>query len=631
MDSKSYQYTAIPQGRWFRLLKIHPGQFGDGITCELFDAELDKAPPYTALSYVWGDPAAREPITCAGQDCNITHSLYEGLRRIRGETGIKTVWADAICINQADNAEKGRQVDLMGTIYEKASKVFVWLGEDGAGSSKVAFTALESVNRKISTGKDKEEIPSTEIDISVSIQGISSGPVTGTRSSLLVDLGASEKECIQKLCQLPWFSRVWVLQEVGLAKSATAFWGDSSIDFSQIAVFILYANDHEDLSAILGPEISSLLSGALYYALWNVWSTYGKESWVQRTPALKAFAELLEEVTNIDYVLILEASRRFSATNPLDHVYAFLGHPKALVPGTKEPWLQANYSLSLEEQHRALASSLCRDSLNYLVQAQPTAQSLEASFQHPSWIPQWNVNHPNTPSAFWECWDASLRLSEKRVHKAEVHDMKLSISAVIIDRIDTQSEVMKPADFEPLMEGGGRLIEQCWDLAMHAQNPYGNEKYIAFASTLACNYKPKGSTSLHYPNGVIQQLVWFCMNANPTFFRKNFLNHGGFWDIQWDNNKRDRFGRCFRNYASHRRFFVTSRGLWGLGPAVAQKGDVCAVLFGADIPFVLRPMATVGEYKLVGECYMYSFMYGEAVRACESGAPGCSKEEILLV
>ncbi|KAK7413328.1 hypothetical protein QQX98_007771 [Neonectria punicea] len=630
MDSKTYRYTSIQPGRWFRLLKIQPAQSGDGITCELFDAELDKAPPYKALSYVWGDPTQRENITCGGHDCNITHSLYEGLRRMRRETEVQTVWADAICINQADNDEKGHQVDLMGAIYERASKVFVWLGEDSTGASKMAFTSLASVNKKISTGADKENIPSSEIDITVSIQGITSGPVTGTRSSLLTDLGPPEKESIQKLCQLPWFSRVWVLQEVGLAKIATASWGDSSIDFSQIAVFILYANDHEDLSAILGPEISSLLSGALYYALWNVWSTYGKESWIQRTPALKAFSEGLEEVTNIDYVLILEASRRFSATNPLDHVYAFLGHPKALVPGTDDPWLQANYSLSLQEQHQILASSLCRHSLNYLVQAQSTVQSLQPSFQHPSWIPQWNINHPNTPSAFWECWDASLRLSENRVHKAEVHDKKLSISAIIIDRIDKQSEVLEPAGFEPLIEGGGRLIEQCWDVAMHAPNPYGNA-YLAFASTLACNYKPKGSTSLQYPIGVIHQLAWFCMNANPTFFRNNFMNQGGLWDVQWDNNKRDRFGRCFRGCASHRRFFVTRTGLWGLGPAVAEEGDVCAVLFGADVPFVLRPMATAGEYKLVGECYMYGFMYGEAVMASEAGAPGCVKEEIFLV
>lgn len=75
------------------------------------------------------------------------------------------------------------------------------------------------------------------------------------------------------------------------------------------------------------------------------------------------------------------------------------------------------------------------------------------------------------------------------------------------------------------------------------------------------------------------------------------------------------FDPAFKSYGTNRRFFNTvSHGFWGLGPKAMQKGDVCVLLFGADVPFVLRPTETTGEFKVVGQCYMYKFMDGEAIK-----------------
>jgi hypothetical protein len=40
-----------------------------------------------------------------------------------------TIWADGICINQADGKEKNLQVQLMRKVYSKSQHVLVWLGE----------------------------------------------------------------------------------------------------------------------------------------------------------------------------------------------------------------------------------------------------------------------------------------------------------------------------------------------------------------------------------------------------------------------------------------------------------------------------------------------------------------------
>lgn len=49
-----------------------------------------------------------------------------------------------------------------------------------------------------------------------------------------------------------------------------------------------------------------------------------------------------------------------------------------------------------------------------------------------------------------------------------------------------------------------------------------------------------------------------------------------------------------------RRLFITSRGHLGLGPAAMLPGDKVVVLFGAELPLVLR-QDKKGYYRVIGE------------------------------
>ena len=62
-------------------------------------------------------------------------------------------------------------------------------------------------------------------------------------------------------------------------------------------------------------------------------------------------------------------------------------------------------------------------------------------------------------------------------------------------------------------------------------------------------------------------------------------------------------------YAPGRRLVLTERGCLALVPKLAQPGDVCCVLIGANIPCVLRPCP--GGHRILGEAYVYQFMNGE--------------------
>lgn len=61
---------------------------------------------YTALSYVWGDPAPTETIILDGKSVGITENLATALRDIRDSSRTHRIWADALCIHQANISER---------------------------------------------------------------------------------------------------------------------------------------------------------------------------------------------------------------------------------------------------------------------------------------------------------------------------------------------------------------------------------------------------------------------------------------------------------------------------------------------------------------------------------------------
>jgi len=74
-----------------------------------------------------------------------------------------------------------------------------------------------------------------------------------------------------------------------------------------------------------------------------------------------------------------------------------------------------------------------------------------------------------------------------------------------------------------------------------------------------------------------------------------------------------RYALRIHTACAHRRLLVTKRGYIGVAPWNAEVGDVVAVLHGGDTPFLLRPAGKLGEYELVGECFVYGIMGGEAL------------------
>ena len=120
-DSLPFQYTPLGSGDRIRLLRILPraSTASGTLSCQIFEVDLSTAPEYEALSYVWGDVNDQEEIRLNGGLVSITRNLYSALRALRHNALPRTIWADALCIDQHNVLERNHQVAIMGSIYQR--------------------------------------------------------------------------------------------------------------------------------------------------------------------------------------------------------------------------------------------------------------------------------------------------------------------------------------------------------------------------------------------------------------------------------------------------------------------------------------------------------------------------------
>jgi len=132
------------------------------IRCGLVETNLDAAPPFEALSYVWGDPRTKVAFKIGSHTLHITENLYTTLHHLGkptlvekgpGTTSSRRIWIDALCINQNDVQERNEQVRLMFSIYQKAARVLVWLGEERDDSDLAMNLILHMYAEKLASYK----------------------------------------------------------------------------------------------------------------------------------------------------------------------------------------------------------------------------------------------------------------------------------------------------------------------------------------------------------------------------------------------------------------------------------------------------------------------------------------------
>lgn len=279
MEEDPYLTAPLNPGhREFRLIDLWSTEGSETIECGLRTFSVDEEyPPYVALSYAWGHGKETDHIKLNGVRFGVRNNLWRFLHHMRLQHGQITLWIDAICIDQSNVKERNHQVQMMRQIYSNAQSVSIWLGEAGyANDSDIAMGYL--ARRK---------------------------PFGDENAAFNKFWSQRQAKAILSLCERDYWRRIWIVQEIMLAKEATIYCGSRRISWHHFEQLV------NDLQAISDrgrekhtPCVSSVLnSPAIVIAK-------AKSAWDGNRQPLTALLQLYHD---------------HEATDIRDKVYALVG------------------------------------------------------------------------------------------------------------------------------------------------------------------------------------------------------------------------------------------------------------------------------------------------------------------
>ena len=361
---RPYKYSSLKGEDQIRLLHLLPGPASSEvrIKIETLTLSVDHPPQYEALSYAWG--SAKHPSSIVvtvdhayesktrahslesivtfstSRSISITKNLAEALPYLRDATKPRTLWIDAICIDQKNGKEKGKQVSRMGAIFKSSSRVLVWLGPETSASSTVIGLLNEL---------------SCQISVDWATMKISSSPGAVKEWVEMVDNFYNNKELVDGLSHLvtrPWFERLWVWQEIRAKDDALVMCSNDRISWRDL-LSATWALSHHEQSGHLWGNLSLLLNmGEL-----NVGTG-------------------LEECTRM--------TSRCICADPRDRIFAL----KSLVSDDVSDAIKPDYEKSTNEVYRDVvieyALNVGKLDLLFLCNLSTKLD------QSPSWVPNWS-------------------------------------------------------------------------------------------------------------------------------------------------------------------------------------------------------------------------------------------------
>jgi hypothetical protein len=607
-----YEYKSLPKNKSIRYLVLDPGKDDEPLSGSLTVEHIDKVPDFDAISYVWGPHHFVGQITCDGRIIHLTASLRDALRRVRLPNTARNIWADQISINQQDLAERSHQVALMGKIYRKSQTTLIWLGD-------AADDQVEEVRALITDVNDL-----VRAQLSESNGSWDDMPVVSSTDTISCD---QRWASLAKMTDCPWFRRVWVVPEAGLSARPQILYGKRGIDWESFITVLNWLRHR-------GTHIAYQFHiewHAIHMDRRQVW-THANSHQVQEESAVNGNCHPPGYPWSL--LDVLSASRQLEASEPKDHIYAFLGHPSASQADTGELIVDPDYTIDTMQTYSKFAIGWLRwtQDLNILSFVQHKDAGIPDT-PVPSWVPMWNeydtsVLAQNGESIF------SAGMSNKTAPQLFNHGKCLKVGGVTFDKILFRSSAFNEKDFDwgnkrDAEDRNTKGASKWAAILSHVLDPFSaciyadDQRFMACAATLAAGMY-SGSLA-EFESRAAAFLSPFLVSIAPYIGHSRAQAHH-------DKAASSDTQLCEAEMASpliNRRFIVTQSGYYGLAPITARAGDTCCIIFGARTPFIVRPVAhLLRQYKLIGEAYVHGIMKGEIV---ERRANGEFQEDAIIL
>jgi len=638
---------------------------------------LASAPPYHALSYMWGDAKVSIDIEINGCNLAVTRNLHDALITLWLRPDVRYVWIDALCINQASPVEKQHQVPLMDQIYSRAISVLIWLGPSANDSGRALDlfrrwgTAIENALSAIRCGPNPSH--------------------TFSRRSLklvLQEIGEPFDEpafkAAEALFSRNYWKRMWIVQELVLAETALILCGGDEVDLDHLrfAVTVWDGLGMLKVEDLIDPETQLQLNMA-YASSANL----GSLQTVFKLRLQRRLAAESRQPYTPDVLNLVRLTRSSQATDPRDKIFAVYG-----MLGKQAYPVEPDYTKSVEDIYTRFAVEQIRKSgsLDILPLAESSRSGSNLGLGLPSWVPDFSIEA--TTMNLTTVGGDGYRADSGSIPQwsLSTDNKQLTVRGVICDVLGTMT-----AD-----KGDKDWPWAWWELASsRASDPFpaGVPWRQAAFRTIIADYTSFGFGSAEFrgpdhqewflrrAEGFMAHMRWLALNRVWAKIRRQEADTGAKLlvatnvesevtmdvtkladmdnvdaeTLYWLRNSTDTSDEAMRKEALDaflgspeapnrlpwpferypllaeqsqnlnlfrkaslslcrgREFAVTDGGYFAMIPREARGGDLVSVIFGCPMPMLLRRVGP--SFVLIGEAAVYGMMQGELMQAVSTG------------
>lgn len=604
-DDKIYRPLNVEE-REIRVVAIKPGRDHEPPRLSLHYTSLASRDRilFNALSYCWGETMNTTSVALTSDvdgmpvssHIAINSNLLAALKRLRREHADCFIWIDLICIKQSDTTERSQQVAMMGDIFSSANHVYIWLGLE----ERTAAMGDISVYKDIASKFQAELKNSKPVDRYM--EGITR-PIPTHRATSDGDIWYNFH--FTRLFSLPWFHRVWVLQEAWSTQPGATI--------QDIA---------ERVSVLCGPE--ELPWAAFIQANHCIHTYYGKpdaaanmmpEIWKTLFHAPRDTNPFfVTPVPQLDILEVAVDGLDMRATDAKDKIFALLvfgkethnvsGLPDLVRPDYRKSVVQVyadftRWWISHYKSLRILSAAQTQTGRTWLDMNDPAAHGGHGMADL-SLRPSWSFWHEGRGS-----WKRSLLgLDERMPYNASAgRDLDTALL---------------------LQQDSGTVGDRAHVLALRGLR-LGRISSLSYYPFLRNPPVSSGMQTAYMHIFGIESILPDS-RVGPTTSQTADHHYAHYGLLHGDPEAildcLPCHGKCM---------FSTGDGLTGLCPSGAEIGDIVVVLYGARVPSLLRPTLSYVEHSFVGECYVDGVMHGECFASNLSAGQVAEPETFLLV
>lgn len=571
----------------------------------------------------------------------------------------------------------------MRQIYYKAKKVIVWLGSED-DTTVLALATMQNIFescRSIWHNRPGDEECLMELATDEEYWQSLRENIVQKASPQWPDDPKTCTNALQTFFRRPWFSRVWVIQEVQGCPHITMQVGGTTVSWTIVAsaaTWVVYAP----------PPVNHMREPYKFGGFLNT-------DFMRR--------RMFTTKDDVPFLEVLDRCRAFKCTLGVDRIFALLHHPVArLRPASNEQEsatnglhphgtdvnqdashfnLKVDYGLELFDLYRqiVLRSITQGRSLQVLSHA---VEGSKYRQNYPTWMPVWDVigdpGHTGPRRTF--LYNACR--GHEPQHCTFTNSMLIGLSGVVAGYVAQTSTNIILSSRKVLQEEGiscgttfseirdvsRMIVRDCWQ-------PEGNwlqeavcrtftppathfEDFCAFvterlqkapAPTILslhgkwcdiCGTRHIASPASGFDQGIEILHCEICTDFDmcvdcrrsghpcprqhelyprpiPSMICQLDEQTLSMLDEHKGNGDSKRFDTSVKQSFDGKHFLKLDNGLLGAGREATRPGDLVVVFFGARVPFILRQHES--HYVLVGECYVHGMMDGEAIDGWREG------------